>query len=1079
MGNLMRQKRFTVGLAVALLISTGALAGCGSTASSPTPSGTNAPCQPGSAKDGSQPFREPVKLSSQNGVLNVEMTIKQSEVCLDTVGKPVSNFMTFSYHAVQGTSSNGELSGDNQYPGPTLNVNPGETLVFKLDNALQDLTIGDFYNPAFTPAGQSVPLYPPALTSAPYNNHTHGLHVSPSGNSDNVLLNIPAGQSNTYTYQVPKNQPQGLYWYHGHRHQLTSQETYLGLSGLIAIGRVDGDIPLVTKNDIPVRTMDLQYNYVYDRAGGLAQLNNPNWQQYLSTLTPPQPGQLEDGTYEPKMTPINFQDSAEGTNFFTPWYTGPLSVNNQRGLYQFVPSNLQNFQSTNGGTNVAANPNLPDAQRDVQFTVNGQFQPQVSSRPGQTEIWALANTSDMAFMRVQLTETATGNHPKINIVAHDGNPSPLVHTPPNNDGTTMLIPPGNRFAIAVTMPQTGDLILEMPTDASIPAVSTDQQVNFEYPGVLYTNNGTPNPPAQLGTITVDPANLSFWDGFFMFPTQVLAKAVPQGPAVATTAFTSGQPTDAYTSFVDLAGVKPDVKRSMVIRGDFLNKNASSSDPKAFVYALDNQAFDYVPLIQPRLNSVEEWKWINGNNDQHPMHVHINDFQVMETFNPTGNTANPIKTGVQNWGQDVVNVPAPIGFPQEKKGYVPATTTIRTKFKDYTGTYVMHCHRLNHEDNGLMAIVNVIPEVSSYAVADKSGASTQVRVLNGAGDKPIATVTPFPGYQGDVSLAMADVDGDQILDVVVGAGKGSAPWVTAYSGAATDGKPFSKEIARFLAFDQSFTGGVSVSGADIDGNAMRENIVVGSGPGMASQVKVFSSTLPESPGAAPEVYSSFSPYEADQRGVSVTTGLVDGMSGRQSIVTAPGPGGQSTVKVFRYDLFTPNSADGTPAGMSDMPGIVKEGPGQPAMISSFEAFDSSYSGGVSLATGWVGGAQGGVQRILVGQAAGAGEVRVFSSGSALNGEPMLYLDSPDDPNMAVTFQQGASLRPFPKAGGVSIATTSTTTGADLLVSGEAGSGSVVKKFTFAQPAPKAPSWVAKKTQTTVRVPNSGSATLAGR
>ena len=29
---------------------------------------------------------------------------------------------------------------------------------------------------------------------------------------------------------------------------------------------------------------------------------------------------------------------------------------------------------------------------------------------------------------------------------------------------------------------------------------------------------------------------------------------------------------------------------------------------------------------------------------------------------------------------------------------------------------MHCHRLNHEDNGLMTLVNVIPAVSSYAVA---------------------------------------------------------------------------------------------------------------------------------------------------------------------------------------------------------------------------------------------------------------------------------------------------------------------------------------------------------------------------
>ena len=77
-----------------------------------------------------------------------------------------------------------------------------------------------------------------------------------------------------------------------------------------------------------------------------------------------------------------------------------------------------------------ADPALPDYQRDVQFTVNGQFQPVIKSKAGQTEIWVLANVSDIAYMNVQLTETATGRHPKIAIVGQDGNPYPAVHYPP-------------------------------------------------------------------------------------------------------------------------------------------------------------------------------------------------------------------------------------------------------------------------------------------------------------------------------------------------------------------------------------------------------------------------------------------------------------------------------------------------------------------------------------------------------------------------------------------------------------------------------------------------------------------------
>jgi hypothetical protein len=36
---------------------------------------------------------------------------------------------------------------------------------------------------------------------------------------------------------------------------------------------------------------------------------------------------------------------------------------------------------------------------------------------------------------------------------------------------------------------------------------------------------------------------------------------------------------------------------------------------------------------------------------------------------------------------------------------PGILTIRTRFDEYTGLYVTHCHRLNHEDNGLMALIN--------------------------------------------------------------------------------------------------------------------------------------------------------------------------------------------------------------------------------------------------------------------------------------------------------------------------------------------------------------------------------------
>ena len=980
------------------------------------------------------PFREPVRLSSKDGVLEVRLSAHQGTVNLDTVKEPVNNFLVFGYDLIKGTASDGSTKGDNLYPAPTLRVEPGEKLIVHYDNDLQGLDIQDYYDPAMTPKGGEVPIYPPTLKESPLNLHTHGLHVSPSGNADNVLLSIPAGMGNTYTYDVPNTMPNGLYWYHSHRHTMTAQQTYFGLAGLLEIGRPDGNLPLVTQNKIPVRDMAIQYNFVFDRNGKGHQLNNYSWPQFVSTLKPPEGNQLADGTYQPSLAPVNIADTTVGAKYVTPWWAGPLSPHNNRGQTQFMPSNLIAFDSPT--EKVAENPALPENQRDVQFTVNGQFQPELKIKPGQTEIWVLANISDIAYMTVRLTETATGNHPKFSIVGQDGNPYTQVQRPVYGDGTTLDVPPASRYAIAVTMPKEGDLVLEFPPDPKAQEI-TDQ-------GVLYTNNGTKNPPAVLGNISVDPKYISYADGFFVFPTQTLIHATPDTSGQGqTTAFEPGQNLDAYTSFVDTSVMTPAVTREMTISDTIGGDKASNNDPKAVLYFFDPAAFPNVPLIQPRLNSVEEWRITNRNNDAHPMHIHVNDFQVTAIDDP-----NRGKTGVQPWGLDNVNVPAPI-FNDMHVVTTPASLTLRQEFLEFPGTYVIHCHRLNHEDNGLMATINVIPEVSTYAVAipGSGGKPASVQVRDANGDKVLQTVFPFPDFEGTPSVAMADVNGDGILDLVVGTGKGVAPEVVAYDGNNTKDGLFKTELTRFAPFDAGFTGGVTVAAADIDGNAMADNIIVGSGPGMESQVKVFSSRLPSESGKAPDVFSTFTPYPGSQSGVTLATGMVDAGSGRESVVTAPGPGEPPLVKSFRWDLYTPTArsqANGT------TPQQHSGKPSDPRMTAQFLAYDENYQDGVALSAGWVAGALGGAKSIVTSQLGGAGTVRVWSSGSLLDGQPGIYLDDPNHHEENIEYRQIASFEPFTGGTGVTVATTSTTAGADLLVSGKAGNGVEVRKIALARP-----------------------------
>ncbi|MDJ0513997.1 MAG: multicopper oxidase domain-containing protein [Methyloceanibacter sp.] len=973
-------------------------------------------------------FKEPIVLSSKDGVLEVRLTAQQGEATLDTVAKPVRNFLLFGYEVVRGTASNGEKTGKNQYPAPTLQVYPGDKLIVHMDNALSGLTIRDLYDPAFTPKDGKVPMYPEQLTQAPINLHTHGLRVSPKGNSDNVVLHIGAGVSNTYNYEIREDHPHGAYWYHPHLHQLTSPQTYLGLAGILAVGRLDGSIPLVTEKKLPIRNMVLQYNFVFDRKGGQATLNNANWSQYVSTLTPPKDDELAKGTYRPLLAPVNFLDSDQGTEYFTVWWAGPLGVNNNRGRLQFVPSSLQSFQENPGGIGrtVPANPSLPDYLRDVQYTVNGQFQPTIRTKPGQTEIWVLSNVSDMAYMNVQLTETATGKHPKIAILATDGNPGKFVRYPPTDNGTRLLIPPATRYAIAVTMPETGDLILEMPPIG-------EGAETISEPGILYTNDGSENPPAITGVVSALPSTISHDDGFFAFPTQVLARAVPSGEGGETVAFTEGQALSAPNDgFFDTAKFEPDLVRTLNSTGGFLNELASKNDPKAFVYAFNNQGFPNAPLLQPRLNTIEEWRIYNRNNDSHPIHVHVNDFQVTRVYNPlTGLTVGP-----GEWEADTADLARPTLLVGEDVG-VPAELFIRTKFEDYIGLFVMHCHRLNHEDNGLMLMVNIIPSVSTYAVAIPGGEGTPaaVQVYDGDGDKLVATVTPFERFEGTPSAAMGDVDGDSIYDLVVGAGEGHAPEVVVYSGESG----FKSELTRFSAFDASAKGGVNVASAQIDGSTS-DNIIVGSGPGIESKVKVFAYNA----SSDPTLFSSFTPYPDDRSGVKVASGFVSLTSGRNSIVTAPGPGAPAVVKVFDYWLMKPAPIKINDTNLSLQ--MCSKGDGKPSKIAEFKPFGPNYRDGVSLATGWLYGQLGGAKRIIVGQLGGPGEVKVFSTGSALQGGPTLELRSPvlqhDD---LPEFFEVYSFAPFD--GGVRVATTSTTVGADLLVSGMSDKTAEVRKYEF--------------------------------
>jgi FtsP/CotA-like multicopper oxidase with cupredoxin domain len=162
-----------------------------------------------------------------------------------------------------------------------------------------------------------------------------------------------------------------------------------------------------------------------------------------------------------------------------------------------------------------------------------------------------------------------------------------------------------------------------------------------------------------------------------------------------------------------------------------------------------------PLTIAKLGTVEEWKISNTTDGgiDHPFHIHLNPFQVVEVFDPNqpvldahghavfeNGTAVPmyIFSGTPKAGQcllngsdpstwhpcagtptpynratniwwDVFPIPDATTVPTGAPGagtVVPGYFKMRTRFVDYNGSYVLHCHILAHEDRGMMLQVDL-------------------------------------------------------------------------------------------------------------------------------------------------------------------------------------------------------------------------------------------------------------------------------------------------------------------------------------------------------------------------------------
>ena len=159
-------------------------------------------------------------------------------------------------------------SYDGSVPGPTLAICAGDHVTVHFENELPEVT----------------------------NLHTHGFHVSPEGNSDNIFERVEPHQAFTYEYAIPSDMSPGSYWYHPHIHGSVEDQIFRGMAG--AIVEEGGLDTLGALRRIPQRWIVLDDTEVrHGRILGVGESTEAGDRVYVNGALDPtakiRPGQLQ------------------------------------------------------------------------------------------------------------------------------------------------------------------------------------------------------------------------------------------------------------------------------------------------------------------------------------------------------------------------------------------------------------------------------------------------------------------------------------------------------------------------------------------------------------------------------------------------------------------------------------------------------------------------------------------------------------------------------------------------------------------------------------------------------------------
>ncbi len=620
--------------------------------------------------------------------------------------------------------------------GPTISIKPGATLKIALKNKL---TVND--PPDFCP--NTVSFTTPHCFNHT-NLHMHGLHVSPAGTSDNVLLTVLPGATQAYTFNIPSTHPSGTFLYHAHHHGSTAIQVGSGMAGVLIVrgsrparagvadGTADIDTILHRKlRNLPLREHvmlfeQIEYGCFSDSTSDVP-LVDPTTFKWVCPKG--STGEIRGYTNQLSVVPDprpGHEGQMNSTWVISGRYTQINGVVQPAfpSAHTLVPAgDIRRFRMVHEGNRDTINVKIVRANlsalglAESRSMTAAQVDDATSSAAA-----ALAKARTKASQATTLDSLCSGETVKQLEFAEDGITLPAMVEKDVNSMNS-----GYRSDVLVAFPSPGlYCILDEAADAST-------TINFR-PNAIKVKDRRLLSLARVGPgVNIPNTTVGSHSKYWQYIRDQLVAANP----------TLAEPAKSHLASLTLKAFAPALPVDGAIDNTVPVRFDVPGNPPQFV--INGRSYDpNVIAYTGILGHIDEWDVSSSALSPHIFHIHTNPFRIMDIRNAAGHsifssaggcTPEEAATGDQEYCnlQGVVRDTLFI-----KAGY---TLVMRTRYQDFTGEFVMHCHMLDHEDHGMMENVSVVSPTAAFL----QRVSTKVNLLS---DRATRWFDELTGQQPD-------------------------------------------------------------------------------------------------------------------------------------------------------------------------------------------------------------------------------------------------------------------------------------------------------------------------------------------